>query len=464
MLLVIALTPLFIYHLGGRALPSLGYGHFGYYLTAFPWGWALLLLTVRPVDATAIRGVGAFLVCFFVLLALLFVLLAGSLTFLASVAGVYAAVALLCVLAAAALWPLVACDCRGYADDSRWRWPPRRMLHRLWLVTRLALLSLAAILAVFNPHLQGRFAPTWRADDLHSALLASIASCLLAALVLTPATRGRVLRRLGEVLNERGTKAQEAASVAALLGSRSAASTLAAAAKRFRALPLLELTRTEIAHNKPDPEMHRKTVKAKLGEVDAFASHSWSDDGDAKFDGLHEWAEGMPRMVWLDKACIDQLAIEASLACLPVFLAGCKQLLVLAGQTYPTRLWCTMELFVYIQVCGTCEAIVLKLLDDSTNLAESLHRFDAAKAKCYLDKDRQRLLAVIETSFGTMAPFNAAVRGIFAERLHAPTEGLHVRTHVGPPAEGLHGAKAAKKHPVSTCPPSLRGFAQVLPE
>ena len=39
-------------------------------------------------------------------------------------------------------------------------------------------------------------------------------------------------------------------------------------------------------------------------------------------------------LLWLDKACIDQTAIEENLASLPIFLAGCKQLLVLAGGTY----------------------------------------------------------------------------------------------------------------------------------
>ena len=39
------------------------------------------------------------------------------------------------------------------------------------------------------------------------------------------------------------------------------------------------------------------------------------------------------------QACIDQTSIDDSLACLPVFLAGCNQLLVLAGPTYTSRLW-----------------------------------------------------------------------------------------------------------------------------
>ena len=48
-----------------------------------------------------------------------------------------------------------------------------------------------------------------------------------------------------------------------------------------------------------------------------------------------------------DKACIDQNNIQQSLACLPVFLAGCQTLLVVAGPTYCSRLWCVMELFTF---------------------------------------------------------------------------------------------------------------------
>ena len=50
-----------------------------------------------------------------------------------------------------------------------------------------------------------------------------------------------------------------------------------------------------------------------------------------------------------DKACIDQNSIEQSLACLPVFLAGCQTLLVVAGPTYCSRLWCHGDLHVCSQ-------------------------------------------------------------------------------------------------------------------
>ena len=49
------------------------------------------------------------------------------------------------------------------------------------------------------------------------------------------------------------------------------------------------------------------------------------------------------------QACIDQNNIAASLPCLPIFLSGCKELLVVAGATYTSRLWCVMELFTFLK-------------------------------------------------------------------------------------------------------------------
>ena len=39
-----------------------------------------------------------------------------------------------------------------------------------------------------------------------------------------------------------------------------------------------------------------------------------------------------------------------------------------------------------------------------------------SQAKCFLAKDRQRLLAVIEAGFGDFREFNKIVRNIFASR------------------------------------------------
>ena len=53
-----------------------------------------------------------------------------------------------------------------------------------------------------------------------------------------------------------------------------------------------------------------------------------------------EAAHGRRPTVWLDKGSIDQTSVAADLAGLPLYLLGCRSLLVLVGNTYGSRLWC----------------------------------------------------------------------------------------------------------------------------
>ena len=76
-----------------------------------------------------------------------------------------------------------------------------------------------------------------------------------------------------------------------------------------------------------------------------------------------------------------------------------------------------MELFVFVRMGGTKEDIVVKLLDPHADRAKLAAAFDAGRSRCFLDRDRQRLLAVIEASFGTFQPFNVIVRKIFEENV-----------------------------------------------
>ena len=98
--------------------------------------------------------------------------------------------------------------------------------------------------------------------------------------------------------------------------------------------------------NLASSDLASRTISVELGGCDAFLSHSWRDSGAAKFAVLQRWRAqfverngGREPTIWLDKACLDQSNIDASLACLPVFLAGCSRLLVVAGETYCSRLW-----------------------------------------------------------------------------------------------------------------------------
>ena len=146
-------------------------------------------------------------------------------------------------------------------------------------------------------------------------------------------------------------------------------------------------------------------------------------------------------------------------------------LLVVAGPTYCSRLWCVMELFAFarserllhtylnlarplprddrvydcsrakcalsrasysvcwcacVTVGGDQGRVEIHLIahpdDDQTEarrqLTEQFATFDAGKAQCFLAKDREHLLAVIEASFGDFYDFNRIARSLLASRLH----------------------------------------------
>ena len=156
-------------------------------------------------------------------------------------------------------------------------------------------------------------------------------------------------------------------------------------------------------------------------------SHSWHDNAGAKWVALEEWAtrfeaaKGRPPMLWLDKACINQQDIAASLACLPVYLAGCQKLLVLAGKTYKERLWCVVEVFTFVRMGGLRENMKMTALG-GTEIHEGLAKFDARKAQCFLPRDRHKLCAIVEAGFGDLRPFNRVVRAILVKDHAAPAE------------------------------------------
>ena len=97
---------------------------------------------------------------------------------------------------------------------------------------------------------------------------------------------------------------------------------------------------------------------------------------------------------------------------------------MMVGKTYISRLWCVMEVSIYMRIKGTTSIgelssqLTIKLLgEDATSISERIARFEAAKAQCRHDRDRQRLLAVIEASFGTTVPFDELVVKVFNEQV-----------------------------------------------
>ncbi len=118
---------------------------------------------------------------------------------------------------------------------------------------------------------------------------------------------------------------------------------------------------------------------------------------------------------------------------MPVYLSGCQTLLIMAGPTYCSRLWCVMEIFTFLFMGGKLDRIEIHALSASDDgpisqsdgrrslddLKQQFATFDAAQAQCYLPQDKHRLLAVIEAGFGDFQEFNQRVRVAFVERLEA---------------------------------------------
>lgn len=88
-------------------------------------------------------------------------------------------------------------------------------------------------------------------------------------------------------------------------------------------------------------------------------------------------------------------------------------------------------------------------VEQAMSLQQSLVGLDARHAGCYKADDRQRLLAVIEASFGTCAAFNKAVQAILTEReihmLRQRSETFVEEMELALPAEVVYSAKNGRK-------------------
>lgn len=273
-------------------------------------------------------------------------------------------------------------------------------------------------------------------------------------------------------LAARGEAVQTAAAIAALIGNQDAEKALQTASSKFRYIRCDRLTEEALKESKPDPKLYTLSHEAELGAVDAFISHSWSDSASAKWAAIQKWRRkfkvkhGREPTLWLDKFCIDQTDIDANLLCLPIFLGGTKKLVIFTGETYLSRLWCVMELFIFMEMGGQADQLEIWLLDaeapvysnqksstdtsttssagctgstsdataierqvspestpnsgaSSTTSTGSIERLrgiyansNANEAACFLQADKDRLLAIVDAGCGGLDYFNEKVRSV----------------------------------------------------
>merc|ERR1719171_1027307 len=227
-------------------------------------------------------------------------------------------------------------------------------------------------------------------------------------------------------LSNLGATRSLAAAVATAIGGHSVEETQQKAGKLLRYVTLDKISKEELAENKPNPLLYERSVLGKFGDIDAFISHSWSDPSDSKWDSLQSWRNDFKRRygreprVWFDKCCINQLSIEDSLMCLPVHLSACKQILMLVGPSYLSRLWCIMEIFVFTAAVNDMTRMECIALEESTenaskaqaeeDVAASFRSFTVSKCQCHGNGTRDKLLSIVEAGCGTLESFDTMIQ------------------------------------------------------
>jgi len=221
-----------------------------------------------------------------------------------------------------------------------------------------------------------------------------------------------------------------AAGVSAIIGETTPKKVINDALALLRGIQLGNLDQARITEG-PDAQLFELTEPAGPREIDAFISHSWRDDSVDSWELLSAWGtefvkthNRMP-VLWLDKACISEDQLQQSLVCLPVFLACCEDFVILYSPTYLQRLWCIMELFVYLHMGGHWDRVHLVLPPLSEHyhqtschqfsLLQSLFKgathFDVTDTDCANMDDKQFLLNIIDAA-GGVSQFNIQVQEI----------------------------------------------------
>eukprot|EP00929_Paragymnodinium_shiwhaense_P017565 TRINITY_DN12699_c0_g1_i1.p1 TRINITY_DN12699_c0_g1~~TRINITY_DN12699_c0_g1_i1.p1 ORF type:complete len:645 (+),score=43.23 TRINITY_DN12699_c0_g1_i1:38-1972(+) len=169
-------------------------------------------------------------------------------------------------------------------------------------------------------------------------------------------------------------------------------------------------------------DFYKLSQPCRLSGCDVFFSHSWHDDPWEKWRSLAEWCteftktHGRTPYIWFDKVCIDQADIQTDLQCLPIFLAGCNYLLVSCGTSYTSRLWCCVELFVFMKMAGGLnhEIHVRQHAEDKASRLEITNlwtAFDVRDCQCFQEDDKRRILQCIESNHGAEG-FNEYIRSL----------------------------------------------------
>jgi hypothetical protein len=155
-------------------------------------------------------------------------------------------------------------------EPSQFRLEGRLSLSKLWQACRFGIfgIGLGCSCAVAMLGLAGLV------DQPEFGSLVTLScTCFVLSAAAGPTNRHRVIAFLSRLTTN--TDKSQAAGIAALVGQRGIVRTMKLARRLFCGLPFGELAQWHFATNE-DTGLHEKVASLKLGECDAFLSHSWS--------------------------------------------------------------------------------------------------------------------------------------------------------------------------------------------
>ena len=103
---------------------------------------------------------------------------------------------------------------------------------------------------------------------------------------------------------------------------------------------------------------------------------------------------------------------------------------MIVGTTYVERMWCVMEIFIFMTAVNDtsrieCIPLLASQEPQSQTPTEGViamfRAFSHANCKCYSDGMRDKLLTIIEAGCGTLDDFDAFVRALDISCLELPT-------------------------------------------
>ena len=109
---------------------------------------------------------------------------------------------------------------------------------------------------------------------------------------------------------------------------------------------------------------------------------------------------------------------------LPVYVAGCKEFIALAGPTFSLRLWCVIELFTLLSIQGidpSNERKLTLLPFGPPPFADG--PFRVSNAKC-ADREMENLvMGIVERAYPSIEEFEALIaEALVIEKPPAPAE------------------------------------------